>query len=171
MTRSRLVSVLALVLAVAGATAARAQCIPGCAAQKKSCVQVARMDMLQCKSVCRANPASAALGTCMRGCMSTFLGARGGCSTGFASCRDACPPPSAPASCQGVCGRALGTCAQAVAAQAKTCVTSCRTAPDKPTCLGACGTAARSGAAACAAAFSGCTSACPGGSPSAAFID
>jgi hypothetical protein len=152
---------------------ATAQCVVGCNMQKKGCIQSARTTALACKQNCRATSAPTAIGSCARGCMTTFLSSVTTCRTDQKTCLAGCvpsgppsgPPPtpsSSDVSCLGTCGMDLAGCAQGVVSQAKTCITGCRTATDRLTCFQGCATSATSGAQTCATDFQTCrSSGCP----------
>jgi len=164
-----------LVLAVAGpfllAGRADAQtCQAGCGLQKKACIQTARVTSLACKMDCRTNSSPTDLGTCMRGCTTTFRSAKDTCRSDHQSCISGCqggsadgaftggsPPDTA---CAGNCGDELGTCAQGVVTTAKACVQGCRGISDPLSCLQGCAAAAEAGGEACATAFQACITGC-----------
>jgi hypothetical protein len=165
----------AIVLGIAfgGQSVARAQtCASGCGAEKRACVQAARIDKLACKVACREAGATAGLGACLRSCTGAFRDAKTTCRDDHTGCRTDCSSPNPPAdpACPGSCGGLLGQCARGVAAQAHDCVKGCRTAPDRRLCLEGCADTAGAGRATCAADFATCRAAC-GGSPSTAFVD
>jgi len=164
---------LGAILTLHGSASAAQPCPAGCGAQKKACVQTARVAKSTCKQDCRANADPTALGTCMQGCSGTFRSAKTSCQADLVSCLGTCNPPSPPGppnSCLGTCGTDLATCAQGVTTQLKTCVTGCRSASDHLACLQGCGAAAKQGAATCASDFQACQAGCSS-SPSGAFVD
>src|SRR5262249_50436020 len=121
------------------------QCVRGCSAQKKACIQAARTTALSCKGDCRANTAPTELGACMRGCAATFRDSKDTCRADQKTCITGCRPappvagaPAVDASCLGSCGTDLAECARGVVTTAKTCLTGCRTAPDRLPCLKDC---------------------------------
>src|SRR5215472_6137379 len=73
----------------------QAQCVLGCNAQKKACIQTARTDALACKQNCRQNTPPTQLGACMKGCATTFGTAKDTCRTDQKTCIAGCKP-SAP---------------------------------------------------------------------------
>src|SRR5262245_22680928 len=112
------------------------QGVRGCSAQKKACVQAARTVPLSLKRDCREDTAPTELGTCMRGCSTTFRDSKDTCradqKTCITGCRAASPGgggSSADVACHGSCGMDLADCARGVVTAAKTCLTGCRTAP------------------------------------------
>jgi hypothetical protein len=147
---------------------AAAQCVKGCAMQKKACVQTARTVALACKQDCRQNTAPDQLGTCMKGCSSTFRATKDTCradqQTCIAGCRAAGPGGGGAgidsAACLGTCGSDLADCARGVTSAAKDCVSGCRGAPDRLACLQGCGAAAETGAQTCASNFEMCSTSC-----------
>ena len=158
---------------------ATAQCVVGCNMQKKGCFQTARTTALACRQNCRMSSTPTAIGSCMRGCVSTFISSVFTCHTDQQTCLEGCfpsGPPSTPGprptpgppptpgpggNCLGTCGMDLAGCAQGVVSQAKTCLAGCRTATDRLACLMGCATSAKSGADTCATDFQSCRSDCP----------
>lgn len=145
-----------------------AQCVRGCAAQKRECIQTARTTSLACKLDCRETSAPRDLGTCMRGCSGSFRDSKDACradqQTCIAGCRSSTPANATlpvDASCFASCGSDLADCAHAVIDAGRTCLTGCRTDPDRRGCLQGCGAAAATGGEACAANFEACGSSCP----------
>jgi hypothetical protein len=154
-----------LALALSGvavpAWASDQPCGAGCGLQMKACVKTARVGMLSCKMNCRTGSDPNGLGSCIRTCKTTFRSHQGDCRTGVQGCIGSCDP-NAPSgsSCVGECGQGLGTCAQGVVSQAKTCLQGCRTASDRLSCLQGCASQAQQGAAGCATGFASCLSSC-----------
>ena len=142
------------------------QCVRGCSAQKKACIQAARTVSLACKRDCRENSAPTELGACMRGCSTTFRDSKDTCradqKTCIAGCRAASDggASSAEVACNGSCGMDLADCARGVVTAAKTCLTGCRTAPDRLACLQGCAATAMTGAQTCASNFESCGTGC-----------
>ena len=150
--------------------AANQPCQAGCGLQNKACIQTARTTKLSCKMDCRTNSSPGDLGTCMRGCTSTFRTAIASCRAGLQTCISGCQggsadgaftgSPTGGTACAGNCGEGLGTCAQGVVTTAKACVQGCRGTSDPLSCLQGCASAAQSGGQACAASFQACITAC-----------
>ena len=146
-----------------------AQCVRGCAMQKKACVQSARTTSLACKQDCRTNSAPPDLGTCMKGCSTTFRDTKDGCNAAQKTCIETCHPAAGGAdgddaatmSCRGGCGTSLADCAKGVVGTAKTCLTGCRSTTDRLSCFQGCAADAQSGAEGCASDFETCGSGCP----------
>ena len=149
-----------------------AQCVRGCNAQKKTCIQAARTIALACKLDCRQNTVPNQLGTCMKACATTFRGSKDMCRTVKKDCIAGCRPPapvggapSVDASCLGTCGTDLAECAQGVITPAKACVRGCRSAPDRLMCLQGCAATAAMGGEACASDFETCGTSCASPAP------
>jgi hypothetical protein len=144
--------------------AAAKECRKGCGRQTAACAQTARVRMLACKQACRVDSPGGGLGACIRSCTADFGSAKKACGGERANCLAICPPPPPPTSCSGAfldsCGQKLATCAQAVVAQAKSCLRGCGPSLDRLGCLQQCATAAQAGAAACAEAFATCLGTC-----------
>jgi hypothetical protein len=145
-----------------------AQCVRGCAIQKKACIQTARATSLTCKQDCRTNSAPQDLGTCMKGCSTTFRSTKDGCNATQKTCIGACHPASgtpesepAMMSCRGSCGTDLADCAGGVVTAARTCLSGCRSATDRLSCFQGCAADAQSGAEGCGSTFETCGSSCP----------
>jgi len=150
---------------VAAGTSA-AQCVRGCAMQKKACIQTARTTALACKQDCRANSAPQDRGTCMRGCSTAFRTSKDSCNAAQKTCITTCHPAAGgddagAMSCRGGCGTDLAGCAKDVIAAAKSCKTGCRTATDRLSCFQNCASDAETGAEGCASGFEMCGSSCP----------
>ena len=170
------VATLGAILTLQDSARAALPCPAGCGGQKKACVQTARVAKLTCKQDCQTNSVPTAFGACMTACSGTLRSAKTSCQADLVSCLGTCNPPSPPgpppppSSCLGTCGQDLGACAQGVVAQAKSCLTGCRTASDHLGCLKGCVAAAKQGGATCASDFQTCRDTCPS-SPSGAFIE
>ena len=137
-----------------------AQCVRGCAALKRECVQTGRTTMLACKLDCRENTAPTELGTCMRGCSTAFRDTKDMCRTDQKACIGGCRDGTVDGACLGLCGSDLADCAKAVGDAGRTCRKGCRSADDRPSCLTGCGAAAQAGGEACAADFANCGASC-----------
>src|SRR5438128_3580932 len=159
-----LTGVGALAVLMLAANANGQECSTGCGMQTVACVKTARTTQLACKRDCRAKKAPTALGSCIRGCMSTFRSSHAACRTGHRSCVQSCSPASAAgpagASCPAMCGVDLGTCARGVVTALSGCVSGCRTSSDPGTCLEGCVATAQSSVASCWSDFATCLSSC-----------
>jgi hypothetical protein len=144
-----------------------AECVLGCNMQKKACVQTGRTVALSCKQDCRDNSPKAQLGACMKACSSSFRTTKDACRSDHKVCIAGCRPAAgddaslAMQSCVGGCGSTLGGCARDVTSAARTCITGCRSAPDRLPCLQDCASAAEAGAEGCATDFQSCQTSCP----------
>ena len=150
----------------AGTTAA--QCVRGCAMQKKECVQTGRVTSLACKLTCRETVPRPELDTCMRGCSTAFRDTKDACRATqkacITGCRTSTPMTAAvpvEAGCLGGCGTDLADCARDVITAGRGCLKGCRSADDRHSCLQGCGAEAVAGGEACFDGFVACGTSCP----------
>jgi len=137
------------------------QCVVGCTAQYRMCVETGVVALHASGLECREILDPHAKYDCITGSGDAYRAASLSCRTDAKSCKASCAPaPDVDETCLENCAGQLGSCAGGVLQAALSCVRGCRTAPDYLTCTQGCLAALQADGAPCGDDFTTCLGGC-----------